>query len=143
MSIRSLIIVLIQMVCSIYIVLSGGIFPANILSIIILLIGLALGVWAMLEFKFRFNIFPELLSDSILVTSGPYRFIRHPIYTAVLLITIAYVINNPTSITIILWIILLIVLNIKLRYEEKLLEERFSEYGEYKTKTKTLLPFVI
>lgn len=143
MSLKSLILVLVQAICSVYIVFSGGIIPKNVYSIIILASGLLLGIWAMLEFRFRFNIFPELLNDSVLVTSGPYRFIRHPIYTAVLLITLAYVTNHFTYINLSLWVVLLIVLNVKLRYEEKFLMERFKEYGEYRSRTKTLVPFVI
>ncbi len=143
MSFKSLILVLVQAICSVYIVFSGGIIPKNVYSIIIFASGLLLGIWAMLEFRFRFNIFPELLNDSVLVTSGPYRFIRHPIYTAVLLITLAYVTKQFTYINISLWVVLLIVLNIKLRYEEKFLMERFEEYEEYRSRTKTLFPFVI
>ena len=97
----------------------------------------------MAEFKFRFNIFPELLKDSKLVTSGPYRYVRHPIYTAVLMITLAYLINTPKIQNYIMWIVLLSVLVIKLNYEEKLLLKRFPDYREYKDRTKRLIPFLI
>jgi protein-S-isoprenylcysteine O-methyltransferase Ste14 len=40
---------------------------------------------------------PDLKANSILVTSGPYKFIRHPMYAAVLLITLAVVLNHLTS----------------------------------------------
>lgn len=96
----------------------------------------------MLEHRMKFNVLPELLENSKLITSGPYRLIRHPIYTAVLMIVGAYVINNPTLINLILYVVLIIDLVIKFKYEEKLLLERFSDYGEYMSKTKALIPYI-
>src|SRR5688572_27712887 len=95
MKATSLILVLIQAVCSVGLVFSNGIIPGNIFLVILWAAGILLGIWAMAEFRFRFNIFPELLEDSKLVTSGPFRYVRHPIYTAVLMITLAYLINTP------------------------------------------------
>ena len=143
MKVTSVVLVLIQAVCSIGLVFSNGIIPGNIFLVILWAAGILLGIWAMAEFRFRFNIFPELLEDSMLLTSGPYRYVRHPIYTAVLMITLAYLINTPKILNYIMWIILLLVLVIKLNYEEKLLMKRFPDYREYKARTKRLIPFVI
>jgi protein-S-isoprenylcysteine O-methyltransferase Ste14 len=142
MKIRSVILVLVQMICSLGIVFSNGLIPENFFVKILLGVGLLVGVWAMAEFKFRFNIFPELLKNSTLITSGPYRFVRHPIYTAVLMITLAYLINTPKFSNYIMWAVLLIILLVKLHHEETLLRERFSDYEDYTARTKKLVPFV-
>lgn len=131
------------MICCLVIIFSNALIPGNTLLIILAGAGLLLGIWAMAEFKFRFNIFPELLKDSKLITSGPYHLIRHPIYTAVLMITLAYMINTPTLLNIIMWVILLIVLFTKIYIEEQHLEKRFPDFLEYKSRTKRLIPFVI
>ena len=125
-----------------YIVLSGEIIPGSQYILSLIVIGLGLGVWAMLEHKMRFNVLPELLEGSKLITSGPYRLVRHPIYTAVLMIVGGYVINTPTSVNIILYVVLIVDLIVKLKYEEMLLKERFSDYETYKSKTKALIPYL-
>ena len=142
MSIKSIIIFIIQIFCCVFIVLSGELIPAKPFILSLIVLGLGLGVWAMLEHKMKFNVLPELLEDSKLITSGPYRLIRHPIYTAVLMIVGAYVINNPVLLNLILYGVLIIDLVIKLKYEEKLLLERFSDYNEYMNKTKALIPYL-
>ena len=143
MSFKSIVIVVIQMVCSLYLIRAGGIFPHGLVSLVLIGAGFLLGMWAMMEFRFRFNIFPELLKNSKLITSGPYRFVRHPIYTGVLLITLGFVINFFTLINVLVWMVLLATLLIKIRFEEKILIGRFGDYAEYKRKTKALIPFLL
>lgn len=88
----------------------------------------------------RFSPIPK--SSAPLITNGPYRFIRHPMYTAALFGMLGIAININALIGYGVWIVLLIDILIKLRFEEELLMEKFPEYQEYMNSTKALLPFV-
>jgi len=77
-----------------------------------------------------------------LITSGPFKYIRHPIYTALLLAMLAITINANTWIAYILWIMLFADLYFKLQFEEKFLKEKFPEYEEYIRRTKRLIPWI-
>ena len=63
-------------------------------------------------------------------------------YTSVLLVALAWVLGSPLPYRILLWVGLIITLMVKLRYEERLLMERFPEYDAYRRQTKRLIPFV-
>jgi protein-S-isoprenylcysteine O-methyltransferase Ste14 len=107
------------------------------------IIGLYLGAWAVCAMKLRnLHIAPDVAPNARLVTKGPYRFIRHPIYAAVLLITLSLVLSRFTLARATTWAMLLAVLVAKLQYEEILLSKRFGEYIGYQKRTKRLIPFV-
>lgn len=115
----------------------GGYFQNSIM-----IAGAILGLWAIILMKLRVNIFPEVRSSQELYTNGPYRYIRHPMYMAVLMVTISWVFNRFDLITVSMWILLLIDLILKLRYEEELLKKEFDSYESYMKKTKRLLPYL-
>ncbi len=96
----------------------------------------------MYEFKFRFNITPDLKENSKLMRYGPYKFVRHPMYSALIIMTLALVINDFTFFRIGAWIFLVLVLNYKSNIEEKYLNDKFTEYSDYKLKTKKLVPYI-
>ncbi len=96
----------------------------------------------MYEMKFRFNIFPQLLKNSLFITSGPYKIVRHPMYTSIIFITLIWIINEFSIIRLMAWLLLIFVLNGKTLYEEKILQKEFPEYYEYQAKTKRLIPFL-
>ncbi|HJP88150.1 MAG TPA: isoprenylcysteine carboxylmethyltransferase family protein [Candidatus Limnocylindrales bacterium] len=77
-----------------------------------------------------------------LVESGPYRFVRHPIYTGLILGALGLAINIPWAGTFIASALLALVLDLKRRREEIWLTQRYPEYAAYKTRTKALMPFV-
>ena len=91
-----------------------------------------------------------------LVTSGPYRFIRHPQYTAFLLLTIGFTgwsyfyITNffgmswlTAEETIALWYLELLAYIILALIEDQYLLKKFSsDYASYKSKTPLLVPFL-
>lgn len=63
-------------------------------------------------------------------------------YTSVLVVTLAWTLGSPLPYRILLWVGLVMTLSVKLRYEERLLMERFPEYEAYRRQTKGLIPFV-
>jgi protein-S-isoprenylcysteine O-methyltransferase Ste14 len=139
----SYIYVVIQIVFIILIGITGPIISNNIMILIGETVGVMLMVWAIWTMKLNnLNISPDLKNNSILVLSGPYKLIRHPMYTSVLLVTLMLVINHVTLWRIGFWLVLIVDLNCKFRYEEKLLLTKYSEYSDYMSKTKRLIPFI-
>ncbi len=109
-----------------------------------LVLGGMLGVWALQTMGIRnLRVFPEIPQSGKLVIQGPYRWVRHPMYTSVLLVTLSWVLTNPTFVRVSLWVILIGVLWVKLEYEERLLVKRFPSYSSYQRQTARLIPFIL
>jgi protein-S-isoprenylcysteine O-methyltransferase Ste14 len=129
---------------SLYLIASTGpLFPASPILIFIELAGLTLGIWAILAMGIgNFNISPEIKEGSLFVQRGPYKVIRHPMYTSLLLITLPLVIALPSPQRWIYWLVLLIDLVLKLTHEEKLLIATHPQYASYRRVTARLIPFL-
>lgn len=113
------------------------------LWLILQVMGMVLVVWAVYEIKIgNFNIRPIVKKDGILVTSGPYYFVRHPMYLATLMVMIALIGEYFSYIRLVFLLALLLVLILKIEFEEKELKANFSEYSEYILKTKRIFPFI-
>jgi protein-S-isoprenylcysteine O-methyltransferase Ste14 len=141
-SIKSAVFVILQFFIIIYYFLTGSIFPKNIFLLIIYSFGLFLGLYSIIIMKFNFNIAPDLKSGAIFIKRGPYKFIRHPMYTSVIIIILSLLINYFSIIRFVLFIVLITVLILKSNYEEKILKEEFKEYSSYIFKTKKFLPYI-
>ena len=105
--------------------------------------GLIPGCWAIAAmYPRRFNIRPDVRPGNGLVTRGPYRIIRHPMYTTVLLVTLALVLDGLHPLRLAAWGILLVDLLVKIAYEERLLRLAFDDYDAYRGRTWRLLPWI-
>jgi len=125
------------------IAITGPIFPNNKLLLAVELLGLALGIWAVFTIGIgNFNVTPDPLKSSHLVTRGPYRFIRHPMYLALLLVTLPLVATKFSVLRLAIWLVLFIDLVIKLNYEESILTSRLEGYRDYKQQSYRLIPFI-
>ena len=105
--------------------------------------GLALAVWARLYLGRNWGMPMTEKEEPELVTSGPYRFVRHPIYSGLLL-----AILGTALATNLYWLIALGVLGgyfiYSARVEEGLLTTSFPDaYPRYRARTKMLVPFVL
>ncbi len=105
---------------------------------------LVLGLWALSANRpGNFNIRPEPKADGQLVQTGPYRWIRHPMYTALLLFSLGcagFVATLPAAG---LTLLLLAVLWLKASLEERLLCQRHPAYRDYMARSRRFLPFLI
>jgi len=138
---KSYLLVAVQLTCIGIIAFTGPFFPKNIFFISIGILGALLGLWAIIVMQLgRFNITPEIHQNSRMVIKGPYKYIRHPMYASVLLITLAWVLNYLTLFRFGIWFVLLIDLLLKLRFEERLLAEHYERYQDYRKRTKKLIP---
>lgn len=140
---RSYLLVFLQLFCLVGILLTGPWLASTKLFLVLEVLGGLLGVWSIGTMNFRnLNIFPDVKSGAWLVTSGPYRAIRHPMYMSLLLITLAMVLDSPSGSRLGIWVLLAWTLVEKLRYEEQLLNLQFPQYGAYQSRTARLIPMV-
>ena len=77
-----------------------------------------------------------------LVTTGPYRFIRHPIYTAICLFVLPAVVAHWSVLSVLCVILVFASSLLRLFLEEKMLVARYPEYRQYAAHTPRMLPFV-
>lgn len=140
---KSYTFVIIQFACLGLIALTGPIFPANIFLLAVELLGLGVGIWAVLAMGVgKFNIIPDPLESSRLVTRGPYRLIRHPMYMALLLAAAPLVVAWFSLFRLAILLALLVDLLFKLNYEEGLLASQLNGYREYMQKSFRLIPYI-
>jgi protein-S-isoprenylcysteine O-methyltransferase Ste14 len=140
---KSVTLVAIQLACLAGILLTGPLLAPQPLLLVAEAAAVALGLWALLTMRLEnVQVLPDPRQGAQLVRHGPYRWIRHPMYSALLLGTLVLVLAQPTALRWAFWIVLLADLLIKLHYEERLLLQHFAGYAVYMTSSKRLVPYL-
>jgi protein-S-isoprenylcysteine O-methyltransferase Ste14 len=111
----------------------------------IALLGFALLQWAQSTLGKNWSDTPRMIREQSLVTSGPYRLIRHPIYTAFVLILGSTLLISANWLIGLAWLGMTILeLASRIQFEEGLMLEYFGDqYREYMKRTGRLLPKLI
>jgi len=102
----------------------------------------ALMIWARVTFGGRSFHASADPTEGGLVTTGPYRYFRHPIYAAIFYFFWAAVLTHLSPTTFIIGVIATAAIMGRIISEERLLVVRYPEYAEYAAKTKRIIPFV-
>ena len=105
---------------------------------------LAVGIaWALYSLSYlgnRFSIVPEARG---LVTSGPYRLVRHPIYLGEIIAGVGLVLPTLFSLHAVVLAIFLGAQLLRTYFEERVLRSTYPQYEAYARHTHRLIPFVL
>jgi len=112
----------------------------SITGIILSIIGALTIFIALLQLNTNLSPFPTPKSNSKLIQNGLFKYIRHPIYTGILLLLSGYAVYVNSSAKLIISLLLLMLFFLKTTYEEERLLSKFPNYSEYKKRTGRFLP---
>lgn len=115
----------------------------DVLTGIMVLLGLIIALWGRITLGRNWNMNPSLQERHELVEGGPYAYMRHPMYTGLLLMLLSAVVYYGTAFGCIVFFLSLIGTWIKLSREERILTNHFGRpYLDYKARVKALIPFI-
>jgi protein-S-isoprenylcysteine O-methyltransferase Ste14 len=107
-------------------------------------IGLAFAIWARVHLGRYWSGVVTLKEGHRLIRTGPYRFARHPIYTGMFAGFIGSVMVSGKISSLVAVLILIAAYARKVKLEEKILLNQFSEeYAQYKREVKAIIPFIL
>jgi protein-S-isoprenylcysteine O-methyltransferase Ste14 len=115
---------------------------ANITGGVLLMSGIIFVGTAVVNLGKNLTPMPVPKKDGTLIVNGAYRFVRHPIYSGIICMAFGWGFWLNSLLTVGYAFLLLVFFDIKSRYEERLLDEKFSEYSEYRKRVRKLLPFI-
>lgn len=142
---KNLILIILQILLAFYIIfMTGALFVVTLPFVTIQLLSIIIIVWALIAKKhYKKRPTKSTPKGTYFVKEGPYEFIRHPIYTAIILFVFTYVEEYFTFDRAIVYILFIVLIILSIKNDEKLNEDHFKhEYIEYKKKTKKIFPYV-
>ncbi len=114
------------------------------LGAVVVVLGLAAAIWSRRTIAENWSSDVEFKQGHKLVQQGPYRFVRHPIYTSILLMCLGAAIGRGSSAAFAALPCVFAGFWIKLRQEERLMERHFpDDYPAYKARVRALIPGVL
>jgi len=101
-----------------------------------------LAVRAVFDLRHGLTPLPYPRPDASLVEAGAYRWVRHPIYTGLVVAGLGWGLATASPAAIALDLVLLGFFDVKSRREEAWLVERYPGYAAYRRRTRRLVPFI-
>tara|TARA_Y100000991_G_C21729184_1_gene245603 strand:+ start:29 stop:502 length:474 start_codon:yes stop_codon:yes gene_type:complete len=108
----------------------------SILGFLIITIASIVMLIAIINLGSNLSPFPRPKANGTLITSGIYRFIRHPMYYSLVLISFGVFITKLSLYYLCLTISLVLIIKFKILLEEQYLHNKFKNYLLYKDKVK-------
>jgi protein-S-isoprenylcysteine O-methyltransferase Ste14 len=114
----------------------------RVLGLAIIAVGGVFGTGGAIALGRNLTPFPKPIEGGTLVTTGVYRWVRHPIYTGLILGTLGWSLWNANLLGVGLAALLFLFFDLKSRREERWLMEAYPGYEEYRHRVRKLIPFV-
>jgi len=113
---------------------------ASMIGVMSLVIGVIFIRRAFADLGDNLTPYPQPINRGKLVRHGVYSLVRHPIYTAIILLALGYALVFNSVLTVLGALVLFIFFDSKARREELWLMEKYPDYGNYRKQVKKLLP---
>lgn len=109
-----------------------------------LLIAMVTALWIFTHNRVgNFNVVPEIRDNAQLIVTGPYRFVRHPMYSSLILFILGIVLWHFNWVNVLFLLIMIVAVSLKAFKEERLWSSFHKDYFDYKRKTKMIIPFIL
>ena len=113
------------------------------LGVVLFAAGGALRIWPVFVLGHRFSGLVAIQVEHTLITTGPYRLIRHPSYLGLLINSLGWSLAFRSALGVLLTLLLIPLLLARIRAEENLLRTQFgTEYDAYRSRTSRLIPLL-
>jgi len=120
----------------------GVLFSAQPIAIALQALAVVLLIWARITFGLRSFHPAANPTEGGLVRTGPYRYVRHPIYTAACLFGWAGILVHLSLASVSWGVLLFLGALVRMLSEERLVKQRYPEYVEYSKVTNRRIPHV-
>jgi protein-S-isoprenylcysteine O-methyltransferase Ste14 len=118
--------------------------PLTVVAALLTVIGIAVAISARTNLGSNWSARATLKEGHELIESGPYRYVRHPIYTGLLLAFLGTALLRCSPRTLMGVVLFLGLFVWKIRIEERFLSAEFgAKYQDYRRRVKALIPFVV
>ncbi len=141
--VMSLFATLVLVAAALSLFLGHALVATHPVGLAIQVLAVILMIWARVTFGLRSFHAAANPTEGGLVTRGPYRFLRHPIYAAILYFLWAGVATHAAVWSIAAAFVATLAVAVRIATEERLVVERYPEYREYAARTKRVVPFVV
>ena len=106
------------------------------------ILGTAIALMAAIHLGKNLTPLPRPKENAKLIQHGLYRFVRHPIYFGVIMLSLGWGLIQQSTLVWLYVAVIAIFFDIKSRKEERWLVERFSTYADYQGRVCKLIPWV-
>ena len=108
----------------------------------IFILGTVIALIAAINLGKNLTPLPKPKDNAELVQAGLYRWVRHPIYFGVIVLSLGWGLIQQSTLVWLYVLIIAIFFDIKSRKEERWLVARFSTYGDYQGRVRKLIPWI-
>lgn len=116
--------------------------PAGIVGIGLLVLGSVIALPTFIALGHNLTPFPQPRADGTLTQRGPYAFVRHPMYFAMILLGFGWALAWHSRVGTIAAIVLAVFIDRKAAREECWLLQKFPDYARYRTRVAKLIPWI-
>ena len=139
--------VIVQFVLMLITIAAGPLFQGDwfgrwpqILGGLLLILGAVTGIAGSLTLGRNRTPYPVPNTDTALIQDGIYAYIRHPLYTSLILLGLAWALFWHSGAALVASIIMALQLHFKAAFEERQLDRLFSDYPDYRKRVPRFFP---